>query len=230
MRQDLEKCSNLAPSSELINRWVQLADEGKYDHQVALKTAKLNQIHIDNLARYNNVEEILEDIDNQVVINSAMHYMGEKYTLGHMGLLINSVFNFVKVGKAIDAKVMPEICRMILDDFGLWITFADLKLCLKRGVSNKYGETYDRLDTQVLFSWLEKYRSERFYASEELKRDKLRKQRAEDKGIPMPPEIKKKMEDLETRLKMRTEKLDKEEYEPYLSKRIEHLRTDELRD
>lgn len=192
-----------------------------------MKTAKLNQIHIDQLARYQRVEEILEDLDNQVVISSAMHYMGEKYTIGHMELLINSVFNFVKVGKAIEAFVMPELCRMILEEYGLWMTFADLKLCLKRGVSNRYGQTYDRLDSQVLFGWIDQYRTERFHASEELKKEKLRKQRAEDKGIPMPPEIKKKMEELESRLKDRTEKeIEEKEYEPYLSKQLDHLRTD----
>jgi hypothetical protein len=224
MRRDLERSSNLAPSSELINRWVDLSDAGKYDHVVAIKTAGLNQTHIDRLAKYNQIEDILEDIDNQIVIASAMHYLGEKYTLGHMELLINSVFNFVKVGKAIEAFVMPELCRMILDEFGLWITFADLKLCLRRGISNKYGTTYDRLDAQVLFSWMDQYRTERFHASEHLKREKLRKRAAEDKGTPMPEEIKRKLEDLENKLKQQSEQVHSE-YEPTLSKGIEHLRT-----
>lgn len=225
MRQDLERFSNLEHSSELISRWVGLAEAGRYDHQVAMKTVRLDQHHIDKIAKYGEIREIVEDLDSQVVIASAIHYMGEKYTLGHMGLLINSVFKFVKVGKAIDSSVMPEICQMIISDFGLWLTFADLKLCLKFGITNRFGELYDRIDTQVIFRWLEEYRTMRMNESEQLRREALRKQRAEDKGVPMPPEIKEKMEALDQKLKRERESKEYE-FKPTLSKNIEHLRTD----
>lgn len=223
MKRDLGLSLNQVLSSELINRWCELQEKGKYDQVVAVKTAKLSQVHIENLAYYSSIEQILENIDNQVVIASARHYLGEKYTIGHMELLINSVFNFVKVGKTLDAFIMPDLCQMIIDEFGLWMTFADLKLCLRYGVMNKYGTTYDRIDSQVLFSWISHYRIERFNTSELLKKEAIRKQRLDDKGVPMPPEIKSKMEELELKLKQRENQ--KKEYEPTLSKQLDHLRT-----
>lgn len=224
MKRDLERSLNRELSWELINRWCELDEKKKYDQVIALKTAKLNQVHIENLASFTSIEQILEDIDNQIVVASAKHYLGEKYTIGHMELLINSVFNFVKVGKTIDSFIMPQLCQMIIDEFGLWMTFADLKLCLRNGVMNKYGTTYDRIDSQVLFSWISLYRIERFNTSEQMKQEAIRKQREEDRGIPMPLEIKSKMEELELKLKER-EKATRE-YEPTISKKLDHLRTD----
>lgn len=223
MKRDLERSLNQVLSSELINRWCDLQEKGKYDEVVAVKTVKLSQVHIENLAYYSSIEQILENIDNQIVIASARHYLGEKYTIGHMELLINSVFNFIKVGKTIESFIMPELCQMIIDEFGLWMTFADLKLCLRYGVMNKYGTTYDRIDSQVLFNWISHYRIERFNESERLKAEAIRKQNTDDKGIPMPPDIKSKMEELELKLKEREEQ--KKDFQPTLSKNLDHLRT-----
>lgn len=226
MRKDLGLSSNQGLSLELIDRWLGLADHGKYDRSVALKSAKLNQTHIDRIAKYSEIDQVLDEVEDQIVVASSVHYLGEKYTIGHMGLLINSVFNFIKVGRAIDGSVMPEICNMIISEFGLWLTFADLKLCLKMGVTNKFGTTYDRVDTQIIFNWIEQYRTLRFNLSEERRKETLRKQRAEDKGVPMPPDIKEKMEALE--LKMKTKEQPKGEFEPSLSKQLDHLRTEDF--
>ena len=224
MRKDLRSYSNLALSSELIDRWVQLSESGRFDRAVALKTAKLNKEHLERLSKFNSVEEVLATLEYQVVVSSAMHYLGEKYALGQMGLLINSVFDFVKVGKAIESFVMPEMCRMIIEEFGLWLTFADLKLCLKKGITGRYGTTFDRLDTQVIFQWLRLYRTERFEISEQIRKEALRKQRAEDKGVPMPEELKEKFEAIEKRLNERPGTIIESNYEPVLSRNLDHLR------
>lgn len=225
VRHSLESYLPRELSSELISRWSALAHTKRYDAQVAIKTVKLNQTHIDKLARYTDIGQVLDEIDDQVMITSSMHYLGEKYTIGHMELLINSVFNFVKVGRAIESFVMPELCRMILEEYGMWLTFADLKLCLKRGITNHYGTTYDRIDTQVLFAWLAEYRRERFMISEQRRKDAERAQQAQDKGVPMPIEIKKKLEDLELKMKQAAEARERPQYEPVLSKNLDHLRT-----
>lgn len=44
----------------------------------------------------------------------------------------------------------------------------DFKLCFNNAILGKYGKTYDRLDTQVIFDWLNNYCADRFNTAEEL--------------------------------------------------------------
>lgn len=139
-------------------------------------------------------------------------------------LMLNTVFKLIKAGKTIEDHALRELAVMIIEDFE-WLTFPDVKLCLRNGIKGKYGEVFDRVDVQVIYRWFEAYKEERLAASEKLRRELKRALDIdmEENAVPMPEDIKKKFEILENKMRTNEEKAAK--FEPSISKKINHLRT-----
>lgn len=57
-------------------------------------------------------------------------------------------------------RQMAETVRMIIDDF-YYLNFDDLKLCFNNAKKEKYGKIYDRIDGNIIYSWVQKYSNER---------------------------------------------------------------------
>ena len=59
-----------------------------------------------------------------------------------------------------------ETAQMILDSYP-YFTLADINLIFKKAKKGDFGQIYDRLDGQIIFSWFTKYNSLRCSESEE---------------------------------------------------------------
>lgn len=57
-------------------------------------------------------------------------------------------------------RQIAETVRMIIDDF-YYLNFDDLKFCFNNAKKGKYGKIYDRIDGNIIYSWVQKYGNER---------------------------------------------------------------------
>lgn len=202
-----------------LNQWLILAEKKRFNVQIARKTLKLRQDYVDT-CNHREIVKILEE--DHFSIESAKIYRSEQYCVIHLIRILGSIFDYVQVGKTISEPIIRDLAYMLLEEYP-WLTFPDVKLCIKRGVQGKYGEIYDRLDVPVIFGWFRAYVSERIAESENRQREHQRN--LEDKGIPMPEEIRVKLEELAN--KMTSEHSG--EFKSTLSKQIDHLRDEPLR-
>lgn len=96
----------------------------------------------------------------------------------------------LNVGKNMRAEQVYPVAELILDEFKL-LTVSDVKTALRKGITGKYGTTYDRLDVQVISVWLERYQVEKIEAAEanaNLQHERNKQQAADvtATGGPMP--------------------------------------------
>jgi hypothetical protein len=85
---------------------------------------------------------------------------GELVLCAVLTLLIDDLLNFFSIGKSMGERQMAETVRMIIDDF-YYLNFDDLKLCFNNAKKEKYGKIYDRIDGNIIYSWVQKYSNER---------------------------------------------------------------------
>lgn len=198
-----------------LNKWISLFQEKKFNALIARNTLNLRRDYIDS-QKQKDITQILKE--EHFSIESAKIYRGEQYCVIHIMIMIGSIFDYVQAGKTIQEPAIRDLAYMLLEEYP-WLTFPDVKLCIKRGVQGTYGEIYDRLDVPVIFGWFRAYVSERIAESESRKREEERNEK--DQGVPMPDEIKAKFEELQNKFKEKNES----EFSPTLSKNIQHLRT-----
>ncbi len=180
----------------ISSRWALLKQEGKYDPQLADRCLALRQSYIERL-NPKSMRDIIRNKEKLILLDTAIHYLGEKYVKGHVMLLINAVFMKIKAGKVIEGQEVYDVASMIIDDFGHLFTFSDIKMCLTNGIKGLYGEIYDRLDAEILYKWFDRYKRQRIVTSVDMKRDHEEEFK---KGVPMPAEVKEKFDQLEKRL------------------------------
>lgn len=201
-----------------FERWIGLLSSKKFHYPIAKNTLKLKRSYVKDL-NYSDVQSILSE--THFSIESAKIYRGQEITVANIVLMFADLFKYVKVGKAIEDEALKDLAEMLLEDYP-YLSFPDLKLCLKNGIKGKYGEIYDRLDVPVIFSWFRQYDEERTRISQKLKQEAHKQRMQEEKGVPMPEAIRKKFEELEHKVKAQDS--EKKEFKPTLSKQIEHLR------
>ena len=215
-----EELTSSLPGNQVeptLNHWLTLVTQKRFHAPIARKTLNLRQDYVDTL-NHKEIGAILEE--EHFSIESAKVYRSEQYCVIHLMRMLGTIFDYVQAGKTISEPVIRDLAYMLLDEYP-WMTFPDVRLCLRRGIQGKYGEIYDRLDVPVIFGWFRSYVSERVAESESRKRQKDREE--VDKGVPMPEEIKAKFEELEKKLKEQEEQ--NKTFEPSLSKQLNHLRT-----
>jgi len=86
--------------------------------------------------------------------------IGEMKTLALLVYMITDVVEQLNVGKTMNDKQVGRAAELIADEF-YYLKPDDFKLCFDNAVKGRYGATYDRIDIQIICSWLNKYTGER---------------------------------------------------------------------
>lgn len=86
--------------------------------------------------------------------------IGELKVIALLNVLITDAVLFFQVGKIMDKHQVIETSHLILDDYKHFKP-EDFKLCFTRAKKGHYGVLYDRIDGQVIMSWLISYDNER---------------------------------------------------------------------
>lgn len=95
--------------------------------------------------------------------------MDENVSRSILVILLNDVIDFLNVGKSMDAQQLAQTVDLILRDKILRnLKPEDIKVCFDNAKKGQYGKTYDRIDGQIIFEWLNTYSNERMEFVENL--------------------------------------------------------------
>lgn len=86
--------------------------------------------------------------------------VGETKARALVVYILADVVQNLNVGKTMNDLQIARTADLILDEF-FYLKPEDFKLCFDRALMGKYGVAFDRLDTQIVFSWLYKYCGDR---------------------------------------------------------------------
>jgi len=91
---------------------------------------------------------------------------GDDFAQAYIETWIVNISEFVNIGKNMNENQIYETAQMILDSYP-YFTLADINLIFKKAKKGDFGQIYDRLDGQIIFSWFTKYNSLRCSEAEE---------------------------------------------------------------
>lgn len=83
-----------------------------------------------------------------------------------MVIILVDLIDFFNVGKSMSDSQVANVADMITSEYG-FLKIDDFKLCFNRAKKGVYGQSYDRIDGQVIFCWLNKYIDERYNQADE---------------------------------------------------------------
>ena len=66
----------------------------------------------------------------------------------------------LNVGKTMNDTQLGRATELVIEEY-YFLKPDDFKLCFNRVMKGVYGQTYDRVDVQVIFGWLDKYVNDR---------------------------------------------------------------------
>lgn len=96
-------------------------------------------------------------------------------------ILLNDVIDFLNVGKSMDAAQLVQTVDLIIaDPVTKNLKPEDLKVCFDNAKKGQYGKSYDRIDGQIIFEWLNTYANQRMELIEDLN---TKKHLLEKKGV-----------------------------------------------
>lgn len=97
--------------------------------------------------------------------------------------MIVDLVKFLNVGKTMNAEQVSNTSQILLNDYG-YLQVEDFKLFFNNAKKGLYGQTYDRIDGQVIIGWLNNYVNERTNAADEISyNDHLRAKSDVDNSI-----------------------------------------------
>ena len=104
----------------------------------------------------------IEDVFNSPTCSIAKFKAeaGETKARALMVYILADTIQALNVGKTMNDIQIARTSDLILDEF-FYLKPEDFKLCFDRALMGKYGVAFDRLDTQIVFSWLYKYCTDR---------------------------------------------------------------------
>ncbi|WP_432714436.1 DUF6633 family protein, partial [Pedobacter sp.] len=79
-----------------------------------------------------------------------------KAGLALMVVLVGELANSFNIGKNMSAFQVTDTAMMILREYPE-LKVDDVALCFTKAKQNAYGEVYDRLDSSIIFKWLERF-------------------------------------------------------------------------
>ena len=91
---------------------------------------------------------------------------GDDFAQAYIETWIVNISEFVNIGKNMNENQIYETAQMIMDSYP-YFTLADINLIFKKAKKGDFGQIYDRLDGQIIFSWFTKYDSLRCLEAEE---------------------------------------------------------------
>jgi len=86
--------------------------------------------------------------------------IGMKKLSVHVQIWIADLNDFLNVSRKMDLKQIEETALMILTDF-YYMNIADINLVFTRAKKGHFGELYQSIDGMKIYSWFDKYATER---------------------------------------------------------------------
>jgi hypothetical protein len=99
-------------------------------------------------------------------IGTVKKVYGDDFAQAYIETWIVNISEFVNIGKNMNENQIYETAQMILDSYP-YFTLADINLIFKKAKKGDFGQIYDRLDGQIIFSWFTKYNQLRCLEAEE---------------------------------------------------------------
>lgn len=97
--------------------------------------------------------------------------LGEKGALtvrALLNMLIGDLVMFVNVGKSMTPDQIVKTVDLVIEEYN-YFKPEDFKLCFNRAKKGQYGALYDRIDGQLILSWLGEYDNERTAEVEDIR-------------------------------------------------------------
>lgn len=103
---------------------------------------------------------------------------GDVHTKAILTIILVDVIKFFNVGKSMSNVQVAQTIELIQQEYWM-LKPEDFKLCFNNAKKGMYGQIYDRIDGQLILSWIQKHIENRFLFSESesmRKHDKLKKE------------------------------------------------------
>ena len=104
------------------------------------------------------VEDVFQS--DEPSIGTIIRKFGEPQARAVLVILIADALEFFNVGNPMSATQVATTVDLIIEEYPYMKT-DDFKLCFKNAMKMKYGNIYNRIDGQVIMSWLREYNKER---------------------------------------------------------------------
>lgn len=125
--------------------------------------------------------------------------------------LINGFLDTLNIGKSMDGRQVLECAKMMLEDYSV-LKPDDFVLFFNKAKRGYYGKAYDRMDSHVIFEWLEQYMYDRTSEFEQHRRNEHIKREKElntDVSVGFPeyfkPLLEKKVKETEIKPLIQTD-------------------------
>lgn len=118
---------------------------------------------------------------------------GEGYVKALLTLLIIDTVDFLNLGKTMNNNQVMQTVNLILEDY--WHYKADhFVMCFNKAKKGYFGKNYDRIDGQIIFTWLEQFDLD-FSADVEAERRNESKRHLKELSEPVNDEVLTRMPD-----------------------------------
>lgn len=86
--------------------------------------------------------------------------MGDEKTKAFLSVIITDLVMSFNIGKTMNTNQVAETVILIQSNY-YFLKPSELKYCFDNAKMGRYGQLYDRIDSSIIFDWIEKYLEER---------------------------------------------------------------------
>ena len=104
------------------------------------------------------IEDIFSSNEPSIIRIKSIH--GETVARATVSYLLSEALEFFNVKETMSDVQVAITVDLILEEYP-YLQTDDLKLCFKNAMKLKYGQIYNRIDGQIIMSWLKYYDVER---------------------------------------------------------------------
>lgn len=108
------------------------------------------------------VEDIVT-MPNKITLGAVKREVGCMQMRAMLTLIIGDMLDFLSIGKTMGAGQIAQTVMMIEQEY-FYLTVEDFKVCFDAAKRGDYGQLYDRIDGQIILTWLSIYVGERSQA------------------------------------------------------------------
>lgn len=92
---------------------------------------------------------------------------GDMTVKGIVIMMLTDIVAFFNVGKTMNPNQLAQTTELIIDNYG-FLKIDDFKLIFTNAKKGDYGKVYDRLDGNIMISWIDTYMNDRMSAGENM--------------------------------------------------------------
>ena len=104
------------------------------------------------------IEDVFSSNEPSIISIKSIH--GETVARATVSYLLSEALEFFNVKETMSDVQVAMTVDLILEEYP-YLQTDDLKLCFKNAMKLKYGQIYNRIDDQIIMSWLRAYDIER---------------------------------------------------------------------